>query len=103
MNSLIGNTYLIFDKLNRNWGTFKVEKVRYGCVHGKLAPTSVFSEVRPLFQQYDRYLTENSFEYSSSDIVELGVYLVEKTSNQKIDISDTIYISSELLVTCKIG
>jgi len=96
--------FSIKDKDNRTWGTFQVARSEHGEVHGYLKTEQDFEQVRELFLEHERAFSnpDSDTELTGKKIVELGAYLVDSSSGERIDISNIIFINEDLLVSCEL-
>jgi len=100
-----GRRYTIKDKYNRIWGCFYVVKEEFGHIYGYLKPTDCFDEVKQLFIEHEKaFLSpDGDTNITAHKIIQLGAYLVDNSSGEYVDISSTIFVSKELLVSCAIS
>lgn len=102
MNKYLHRTFDIKDRFGRTWGSFSVQKVFNGNIHGQLHPASDFDSVRQIFIEHERAVESGigDTETTTAAIVDLGAYVTDGC--QKFSIGSIIFISSQLLVTCRI-
>lgn len=107
-HSMIGRIFKVLDCHGRFWGTFvvKTETNFFGShnIHGTLIPSEDFEAVRPLFAQYELEMEKegDTEEVNVNGLLELNPYLVDDESDEIIDISGTLFITENLLVTCEV-
>lgn len=80
----IGDILLVKDSSDRIWGNLIISIINKNTVHGKLAPTAEFEEVKPLFTEHSNYLNSNNdklLDETADKIVKLRVTLISEQDN----------------------
>lgn len=97
--------YVVMDKEGRTWGEFAPSGASADELHGKLKPSSGFGEVSGVFKAHEIAMTTGGDDASrsASAIVALGAYLVDKATGSRVDIDGVIFVSEDLLVSCRLA
>jgi len=102
MNEYLNKTFEIKDEKSRSWGTFTVRQVFDSNINGRLHPSPDYDQVKQVFLDHEKVIESGigDSEKTTSAILKLGAYLTDGVKNYPI--SNILFISEKLLVTCKI-
>jgi hypothetical protein len=108
---IVGKVFTVHDAQGRKWGTvllssYRVDPQGFHHYSGQLSPAPIFSQVRPLFEQFDAVFGNTHRDRAelnrlTDEILALNVRLISEAHPAQV-ISGVVTVEPNLSLNCQV-